>query len=126
MTETNKRDSRGHDAGSPRAIPAKGWKDIALRAWKEAGQDNISLVASGVAFCGVLAMVPIAGRRRAELWARCYTRYGDEERPVADVRHPDRCCQADRRATGQRCDDIGRQERGSAFCLRLASRCTAR
>ena len=61
MTETNKRDSRGHDAGSPWAIPAKGWKDIALRAWKEAGQDNISLVASGVAFCRVLAMVPMLG-----------------------------------------------------------------
>jgi uncharacterized BrkB/YihY/UPF0761 family membrane protein len=61
MTETNNGDARGHDAGSPWVIPAKGWKDIALRAWKEAGQDNISLVASGVAFCGVLAMVPMLG-----------------------------------------------------------------
>ena len=61
MTETSKTDARGHDAASPWAIPAKGWKDIALRAWKEAGQDNISLVASGVAFCGVLAMVPMLG-----------------------------------------------------------------
>ena len=61
MTETNRTDARGHDAGSPWNIPAKGWKDIALRAWKEAGHDNISLVASGVAFCGVLAMVPMLG-----------------------------------------------------------------
>jgi membrane protein len=61
MTETNNADARGHDAGSPWAIPAKGWKDIALRAWKEGSQDNISLVASGVAFCGVLAMVPMLG-----------------------------------------------------------------
>ena len=61
MTKTNKGNARRHDAGSPWAIPAKGWKDIALRAWKEAGQDNISLVASGVAFCRVLAMVPMLG-----------------------------------------------------------------
>ncbi|RYE99229.1 MAG: ribonuclease, partial [Oxalobacteraceae bacterium] len=61
MTETNNGDARGHDAGSPWAIPANGWKDIALRAWKEGSQDNISLVASGVAFCGVLAMVPMLG-----------------------------------------------------------------
>ena len=61
MTETNNGDARGHDAGSPWAIPAKGWKDITLRAWKEEGRDNISLVASGVAFGGVLAMVPMLG-----------------------------------------------------------------
>ena len=61
MGDMNKADLRGHDAGSPWAIPAKGWKDVAVRAWKEAGQDNISLVASGVAFCGVLAMVPMLG-----------------------------------------------------------------
>lgn len=42
-------------------MPAAAWKDIALRAWHEAGEDNISLVASGVAFCGVLAMVPMLG-----------------------------------------------------------------
>ncbi|MCD2315289.1 YihY/virulence factor BrkB family protein [Sphingomonas sp. IC-11] len=52
---------RGRDAASPWAIPPRGWKDVALRSWKEAGQDNISLVASGVAFCGVLAMVPMLG-----------------------------------------------------------------
>ncbi|ONF97092.1 hypothetical protein SPHI_05290 [Sphingomonas jeddahensis] len=32
-----------------------------MRAWAEAGQDNISLIASGVAFCGILAMVPMLG-----------------------------------------------------------------
>jgi membrane protein len=61
MTETNKGNARGHGAGGPWAIPAKSCNDITLRAWKEAGQDNISLVASGVAFCGVLAMVPMLG-----------------------------------------------------------------
>lgn len=61
MADMTKNESRGRDAASPWAIPAKGWKDIVFRAWKEAGQDNISLVASGVAFCGVLAMVPMLG-----------------------------------------------------------------
>lgn len=51
----------GRDAAKPWAIPPGGWKEVALRAWKEAGQDNISLVASGVAFCGILAMVPLLG-----------------------------------------------------------------
>lgn len=49
----------GRDASSPWQIPAPAWKAIALRAWREAGEDNISLIASGVAFCGVLAMVPM-------------------------------------------------------------------
>ena len=52
---------RGKQAASPWAMPAGGWKDVALRSWNEAGQDNISLVASGVAFCGVLALVPMLG-----------------------------------------------------------------
>ncbi|OWK28522.1 YihY/virulence factor BrkB family protein [Sphingomonas mucosissima] len=52
---------RGQNAARPWAIPPRGWKDVALRSWKEAGQDNISLVASGVAFCGILALVPMLG-----------------------------------------------------------------
>lgn len=42
-------------------MPWPAWKAIAMRAWREAGEDNISLIASGVAFCGVLAMVPMLG-----------------------------------------------------------------
>ncbi|WBH18159.1 YihY/virulence factor BrkB family protein [Sphingomonas radiodurans] len=53
--------THGRDAASPMAIPAAGWKQIALRSWREAGQDNISLIASGVAFCAVLAIVPMLG-----------------------------------------------------------------
>lgn len=48
-------------APGPWTMPAAGWKDAVLRAWKEAGQDNVSLIASGVAFCGVLALVPMLG-----------------------------------------------------------------
>ena len=52
---------RGKDATSPTEIPAKGWKDVLIRAWKEGSADNIRLIASGVAFCGVLALVPMLG-----------------------------------------------------------------
>ena len=54
-------EERGGNAASPWSIPAAGWKDVALRAWREAGKDNISLIASGVAFYGFLAMVPLLG-----------------------------------------------------------------
>ena len=52
---------RGRGATSPWAIPAKGWKDVLLRSWREAGEDSISLIAAGVAFYGFLAMVPMLG-----------------------------------------------------------------
>ena len=52
---------RGEEASSPWRIPAAGWKDVALRTWREAGKDNIGLIASGVAFYGFLAMVPLLG-----------------------------------------------------------------
>ena len=61
MTGPDERSGKGREATSPWRIPAGGWKEVALRSWKEAGQDNISLVASGVAFCAVLAMVPMLG-----------------------------------------------------------------
>ena len=54
-------DAQGEDAPSPWCIPANGWKEVALRAWREAGKDNISVIASGVAFYGFLAMVPLLG-----------------------------------------------------------------
>ena len=52
---------KGRDAETPGQIPAPGWKEIALRTWKEGSKDNISLVAAGVAFYGLLAMVPLLG-----------------------------------------------------------------
>jgi membrane protein len=35
------------------------WKRIALDTWREAGEDNLSLVAAGVAFYAFLAFVPL-------------------------------------------------------------------
>jgi membrane protein len=52
---------KGRGADAPSQIPAPGWKEIALRTWKEASKDNVSLVAAGVAFYGFLAMVPLLG-----------------------------------------------------------------
>lgn len=51
----------GRNASNPWQMPWPAWKAIVVRAWREAGADNISLIASGVAFCGVLAMVPMLG-----------------------------------------------------------------
>ncbi|MDQ4087232.1 MAG: YihY/virulence factor BrkB family protein [Pseudomonadota bacterium] len=44
---------------SPADIPARGWKEIALATWKDAGEDNLTLVSAGVAFYAFLAFVPL-------------------------------------------------------------------
>lgn len=54
-------DITGRQAVTPAAIPWAGWKQIALRTWREAGQDNVGLIAAGVAFYGFLALVPLLG-----------------------------------------------------------------
>jgi membrane protein len=45
-------------AASPAAIPPLPWKRILLETWKDAGADNLSLIAAGVAFYAFLALVP--------------------------------------------------------------------
>ncbi|QPQ54219.1 YihY/virulence factor BrkB family protein [Allosphingosinicella flava] len=59
MTDQHDESGRGREADKPTQIPARGWKDIVVRAWKESGQDNMSLVSAGVAFYAFLAMVPL-------------------------------------------------------------------
>jgi membrane protein len=49
---------RGGGADSPAEIPLAGWKDIALRTWREFGADRIPAVAAGVAFFALLAVFP--------------------------------------------------------------------
>jgi len=51
----------GRTADSPLQIPARGWKQVAVRTWKQSSEDNIGLVAAGVAFYGFLALVPLLG-----------------------------------------------------------------
>lgn len=48
----------GAHAESPSDIPKPGWKQIATRAYKESKDDNVSLIAAGVAFYAFLAFVP--------------------------------------------------------------------
>jgi membrane protein len=51
----------GRGAETPAQIPTPEWKEIAIRTWKESSKDNVSIVAAGVAFYGLLAMVPLLG-----------------------------------------------------------------
>ena len=45
---------------NPISWPAlKDWKDVLVRTWKEAGDDNVGLLAAGVAFYAFLAFVPL-------------------------------------------------------------------
>jgi membrane protein len=52
------RAARGRDADVPVQIPARGWKDVLVRAKAETKADNVSLLAAGVAFFSLLAIVP--------------------------------------------------------------------
>ena len=49
------------DATSPWEMPWWSWRAVLSRSWREAGTDNIGLVAAGVAFYGFLALVPMLG-----------------------------------------------------------------
>jgi membrane protein len=51
-------DGRGRSAERPRDIPARGWRDVAVRVGREVKQDDVSMVAGGVAYYGFLAMFP--------------------------------------------------------------------
>jgi membrane protein len=49
---------RGRDAETPARIPARGWKDVLWRVWKQVGENHLSIIAAGVAFYLLLAFVP--------------------------------------------------------------------
>lgn len=53
--------SRARAATSPWRMPPSAWKDVVLRAVKETSDDNVDIVAAGVAFYGFLAMMPLLG-----------------------------------------------------------------
>jgi membrane protein len=54
---------RGRQAAQPQQIPPRGWKEIALRLKTEVKQDQVPLLAAGVAFYALLSLFPaiIAG-----------------------------------------------------------------
>ena len=49
----------GRDAETPAEIPGRGWIEVLKRTKKEAVSDNVSLLAGGVAFFALLAIVPL-------------------------------------------------------------------
>lgn len=48
----------GAGARSPFDVPAEGWVAIARRVWAQIGDDNVGLVAAGIAFYAFAAIVP--------------------------------------------------------------------
>ena len=51
----------GRDADSPTEIPAKGWLQVLRRTVKQLKDDDIPVVAAGVAFFSFLALIPALG-----------------------------------------------------------------
>ena len=49
---------RGRSADSPTEVPSAGWRDILKRTFQQIGEDNLSIVAAGVAFFAFVAIVP--------------------------------------------------------------------
>jgi membrane protein len=54
-------DPHGHRATTPWQMPARAWKDIAARTYKRVWDDNVGLVAAGVAFYGFFALLSLLG-----------------------------------------------------------------
>jgi membrane protein len=52
---------RGRGARSPAQIPARGWKDILIRTQREFTEDQIPMIAAGMAFYALLALFPTLG-----------------------------------------------------------------
>lgn len=57
-TEEHQVGERGRGATNPTQIPAKGWKDVLLRVKDQLKQDQVPLMAAGVAFFALIASVP--------------------------------------------------------------------
>jgi membrane protein len=60
-TASSTDDPHGRQASSPAKLPWHAWKEVLKRVWVKMGEDNISLMAAGVAFYGFLSIVPLLG-----------------------------------------------------------------
>jgi membrane protein len=49
---------RGRGAEAPREVPLRGWKDVLVRLKTQVKDDDVPLLAAGVAFFALLALVP--------------------------------------------------------------------
>src|SRR5947209_13866246 len=54
-------DPHGHAATTPWQMPKSAWKDIIKRSYKRVWNDNVGLVAAGVAFYGFFALLSLLG-----------------------------------------------------------------
>jgi HAD superfamily hydrolase (TIGR01509 family) len=54
-------EQNGTNARSPWQMPLAAWVQVAKRTWAETSNDNVGLIAAGVAFYGFLALVPLLG-----------------------------------------------------------------
>jgi membrane protein len=54
-------DPKGHHARSPAEMPAPAWMDIVKRTYKRVWDDNVGLVAAGVAFYSFFALLSLLG-----------------------------------------------------------------
>ena len=54
-------DPHGRDATSPLGLPRHAWREVLGRVWGKIGDDNIGLLAAGVAFYAFLSIVPLLG-----------------------------------------------------------------
>lgn len=74
-------DPKGRQATSPWHMSLAAWKDIAKRTWTRTWQDNVGLVAAGVAYYGFLALVPLLG-----IIVLVYGMFADPQTVVSNVR----------------------------------------
>jgi len=56
--EPIRNDGRGRRAGTPVHIPFKGWGDVFMRVYHAFADNNLSIIAAGVSFYGLLAIFP--------------------------------------------------------------------
>jgi membrane protein len=54
----NESGNRGREAEQPGQVPLRGWKDVAIRLKRQLQEDDVPLLAAGVAFFALLALVP--------------------------------------------------------------------
>lgn len=72
-------DRKGHDADSPAEMPRRAWKDILARTYKRIWDDNVGLVAAGVAFYAFFALL--------SMLALIVLFYGAVAKPVTVIEH---------------------------------------
>jgi membrane protein len=58
MAQSPPIDGRGHNADKPSDIPKPGWRSILRRVYTSTSDKNLSVLAAGVAFYGMLSMFP--------------------------------------------------------------------